>query len=93
MLLTDLYRGVVFLVCLASFVILMFRFVRHRKKWNAKTRDYWYALSMWSFAGMVIAFEGIRQHTPFGVRILVVSVAALVSLFGLRRRGSWGAGD
>ncbi len=88
---TDVYRVMVILVCALSLVILTKRFIKNRKHWNAKTRDYWYALTMWSFTGVVIGVEGIRQGTPFNVRIVFVSVAALVSLFGLRRRGSWGS--
>lgn len=84
-------RVAIFVMCAGSVLTLLMRFKNNRDNWNAKTRDYWYALVSWSVAGMVIAVEGIRHDTPFGVRTVFVTVSAVVSLIGLRRKGDWGS--
>lgn len=89
----DYYRLAILIVCVICTVMLTNRFIRHRKAWNSKTIDYWYSMMMWSIAGSVIAVEGIRLDSPFSVRTVFVSLAAVVSLRGLMRKGSWGHDD
>lgn len=86
----DIWRIVVFLVCLICMVVLGNRFRRNSKDWNAKTKDYWWSLMCWSTAGVVVAFQGFVQHVGLTPVLLFVTLAALVSLNGLRRSGAWG---
>lgn len=86
----TIWRVLVFVICLSSFVILCNRFRKNRKQWTAKTRDYWYAQTMWSFAGAVIPLEGILRHGSFRISLVFVTAAVIVNLIGLRRKGSWG---
>jgi hypothetical protein len=85
------WRAVVGIVCLLSFLRLLYRFALHRDEWNPKTRDYWYALTMWSFAGLALSVEALIRHSPFRYSLVFVSAAAIVSMIGLRRKGGWGS--
>ena len=89
----TLFRVIVFLISIASFICLVIGFVRHRDRWNSKTRDYWYALTMWSLVGASVTYEGIQKDTPMHYSTVFVIAAAVVSLIGFRRKGKWGSDD
>ena len=72
--------------------ILGRRFGKKGADWNAKTRDYWFALVMWSVAGVAMSLEGILRNSVPGTRLLFICLASLVTLRGLLRRGTWGDG-
>jgi hypothetical protein len=87
---TDAWRLGLFVVTLSSLILLTCRVCRHGKNWNPKTKDYWFALVMWSLAGLVVSIEGVIRDSTFGMRLVFVTAAALVTLNGLRRKGAWG---
>lgn len=84
------FRLVLGIICTIEFFILIGKFVMYRKQWNTKTRDYWYALTMWAFATACANFESIIRGLPGRYTIILTIAAATVTLIGLRRRGSWG---
>lgn len=86
----DWLRLLIFVACTSCLIFLAIRFVKRRKDWNAKTRDYWFAMTTWSLAGAAIGVQGIYEHIPISPRTVLVTVAALVTLNGLRRQGGWG---
>lgn len=89
----DYLRLVIFLICLVCSVMLIIRWGRHRKHWNEKTLDYWYAMIMWSIAGCSFGLEGILRDRPFGPSTVLVCCAAVTSLKGLLQNGEWGWED
>lgn len=71
--------------------ILGQRFSKSGADWNVKTKDYWFALVMWSVAGSALAIEGIFRDSSPGARLVFLFIASAVTLKGLLRRGSWGS--
>lgn len=90
MVLVIVWRIFLLTICCISFLVLMNRFRTRRQKWNTKTRDYWYALTMWSFAGIIATGESIARGIPFRYGIVFTSAAAIATFFGVMRPGSWG---
>lgn len=88
-----LWRICIFTISLVSFVILCNRFRVNRDSWTNKTRDYWYAQTMWSIAGASIGIEGLISHPPFIFSRVFITAAIIVNLIGLRRKGPWGTNN
>lgn len=86
-------RIILLATCLVSFVILCNRYRLNSEQWSNKTRDYWYAQTMWSLAGIAIPIEGIYRDTPWRYSFIFIMAAAIVNLIGLRRRGPWGTNN
>lgn len=86
----DIWRLALLVVCVGCIGLLAVRMKTNGRNWNPKTRDYWFALLMWCIAGVVLAVEGIIRDSIFSIRLVFVTAAALVTLNGLRRKGSWG---
>lgn len=86
-----LWRFSILLVSCASVFFLLRRFYKFHDSWNTKTRDYWYALFMWSISGVGVALEGILRQSPFRFVLVIITAAAIVTLIGVIRRGTWGS--
>ena len=87
----DGFRLLVLFLCIACSVGLIYRTVRPPSPdWNSKTKDYWFALFMWSLAGSAATIETLINNEPFTVRLAFIFVASVVCLNGLRQKGSWG---
>ena len=86
----DYLRFILLLACCVSFVMLVHKYLGHRKYWNMKTKDYWYALLMWSIAGISYGTEGIVRDRPLGPTLVFVFAAAVVSVKGVLKKGAWG---
>lgn len=84
-------RIAVAMVCLFSLVALLVRFKQNSSDWNVKTKDYWYALLMWSLSGLVLAIQGLLESRLITPAIVFATAAALVTGKGLHRKGSWGS--
>lgn len=89
----DWWRALLFLICVASLVLLGLRYFGNRECWNEKTKDYWYSMVMWTLAGLTISIEGVVRDSPLGVRLVIVTAASLVSLKALAKKGPWGGSD
>lgn len=89
----DFWRVGIILVCAGCLWFLLQRYRHNSSTWNEKTRDYWFSLVMWSLAGAVLAIQGMILNFPFGPGLVFVTMAALVSLKGLLKRGEWGGSD
>lgn len=77
------------LLCLAKLVV---RYRQQSDGWNVKTKDYWFALTMWSLAGCVFTVQGITLDRPFTPGFVFMTSAILVTGKGLYRKGAWGNG-
>ena len=89
----DAFRLLIFIVCVICLVLLAYQFFKRRALWNPKTRDYWFALVMWSVAGVVIGADGLFHDRALNPRTILVTIAALATLNALHRKGKWGADD
>lgn len=87
----DLVRVLAFFISVYCVVILLLRWKRDSKDWNVKTRDYWYALFMWSLAGCVFTVQGVALDRPFTPGFVFLTAAVLVTGKGLHRKGEWGS--
>lgn len=89
---TNWVRLFCFFVSAYSFVFLL---VRYRagggREWNVKTKDYWFALVMWSLSGCVFTIQGIVLNRPLTPGFVFLIAAILVTGKGLSRKGDWGA--
>lgn len=86
-------RIIIFVVCAISFVLLIKRFRTSSSTWNPKTRDYWYALTMWTFAAAAANLESVVRHLTGRYSIVFTAMAAFTTLSGVLRKGSWGGPD
>jgi hypothetical protein len=86
-------RVILLVVCSLSLLILCNRYRLNRAEWTQKTRDYWYAQTMWSVAGIAIPVEGIARGTAWRYSFVFIMAAAIVNLIGLRRKGPWGTNN
>jgi hypothetical protein len=86
----DYLRMLNLLVSATCIYLLSHRFAKKSNSWNSKTRDYWFALVMWSVAGAALSIEGIIRDSPSGARLVFILSAAIATLVGLLRKGSWG---
>lgn len=86
----DFLRVVIFAVSLYSVVYLLRRFPQSGQSWNPKTKDYWFALLMWSIAGCAFTIQGVILDRPFTPATVFLSAAVLVTGRGLHRKGGWG---
>lgn len=86
----QIWRILIFITCLITFCLLLRSSLLNRESWNSKTRNYWYALTMWTVSGMSLSFEGFLRQRPLSVSLAVVTAATLVSFFGTVQRGEWG---
>jgi hypothetical protein len=76
-----------------SFLILLNRFRVGRSDWNTKTRDYWYALTMWTFAASCGTIESLIRGLSIRYSIVLSIAAAATTLSGVLRKGTWGGED
>ena len=88
----DVVRVVAFFVSLFSLAKLIIRYQQSRNEWNVKTKDYWFALLMWSLAGCVFTVQGITLDYPFTPGFVFLTAAILVTGKGLHQKGTWGSG-
>lgn len=86
----DVVRFVAFFVSLYSAGCLLVKYHRHHKTWNTKTKDYWFALLMWSFAGAEFCIQGIGLDRPFTPATVFLVAAILVTGKGVHQKGDWG---
>lgn len=87
----DAVRAIAFFVSLYCLVKLIVRYKQNESSWNVKTKDYWFAMVMWSLAGCVFAAQGIALDRPFTPGFVFMSAAILVSGKAMFRKGSWGS--
>jgi hypothetical protein len=86
----DFVRGVGFCVSIFCVAVLLIRWRQKSAGWNEKTKDYWYALLMWSLAGCVFTVQGIVLDRPFTPGFVFLIAAILVTGKGLHQKGDWG---
>lgn len=89
----TIVRIILLVVAASAFFILLNRFRVGRQDWNAKTRDYWYALTMWTFASGCGTAESLYRQLPGRYSIVLSVAAAVVTLTGVLRKGTWGGSD
>jgi hypothetical protein len=89
----SIVRIILLVVCAVSFVLLINRWRNNHATWNTKTRDYWYALTMWTFASAAANLEGLIRHLPGRYSVVFSAMAGLVTLSGVLRKGDWGGRD
>lgn len=91
----DLVRLGIFLLSLWCCFALLRSWRRNaeRQHWTPKTKDYWYALLMWTIVGMVVPVQAIILNRPFTPATVVIIAAVLVTGKGLKQKGSWGGSD
>lgn len=58
--------------------------------WNTKTKDAWYAVFMWSVAGVVLPIQGILLDRPLTAGYLIIFAATMVTGKFLHTKGPWG---
>ena len=76
-----------------ALVLLLRRFAQHRREWNVKTRDYWFALCTWCVVGIFFAMESIAFDYPMGSRVILSFLAAVITLKGVCSHTAWGANE
>lgn len=87
----DYVRAFAFFVSLYCLVFLVLRYFQtDGKNWNVKTKDYWFALVMWTLSGCVFTIQGITLDRPFTPGFVFLTAAILVTGKGIRRKGEWG---
>lgn len=89
----DWWRALNMAVCMACVIVLGRRFVKNHHDWNTKTRDLWFALVLWSVAGISLSLEAILQDLSFTPRVEFLFVASVVTLKGVARKDAWGGHD
>lgn len=87
----DSWRVLVAVSCTWALWILHTRFIKHGESWNPKTRDYWFSLVMWCLAGLVLSIQNVFLNAPLGPSLVFSTMAAMVTIRGLCRKGEWGA--
>lgn len=86
----DFVRVLAFFISVFCLVKLGIRYQQAGRNWNVKTKDYWFALVMWSLAGCVFTVQGVVLDRPFTPGFVFLTAAILVTGKGLARKGSWG---
>lgn len=86
----DYLRVITLLVSLYACVTLIRRWRQHNDAYNTKTKDYWYALFMWTIVGIVVPIQAMTLDRPFTPATVVITAAVLTTAKGLHTRGSWG---
>lgn len=81
------FDAVLSLYCMYA---LIRRYRDKGKTWNRKTRDYWYALLVWSAAGLSIAIQGVFFDLPITPSLVLLTAASLTAAKGVSTKGSWG---
>lgn len=89
----DYLRVGVLLLSLWCCLTLIRRFRLNNTKWTTKTKDYWYALLMWTFVGITFSIQGIAFDRDLSPALIVVTAAVMVTGKGLNKKGSWGGED
>lgn len=87
----DFVRVIAFCVAVYSFVTLINRFRKSGSDWNTKTKDYWYALTMWSLAGSVLTVQSILLDRPFTPGFVFLITGILVTGKGVHNKSDWGS--
>lgn len=86
----DWVRILVILTNAYNAWVLLSKWQEYSIEWNNKTRDYWYCLLMWVFAGLIVSVQGIYFDRPFTPGVVFVTAATLATARGLYRPGAWG---
>lgn len=86
----DLARVAIFFTCFLCLFVLILRFWQEGQNWNTKTKDYWFALLMWTLSGCIFSIQGVALDRPFTPGFVFLVAAALVTSKGLFRKGRWG---
>lgn len=89
----DILRTLAFFVSIYCVIVLAIHYKRDGRNWNVKTKDYWFALMMWSLAGCVFAGQGVVLDRPFTPGFVFLTAAVLVTGKGLARKGPWGSDE
>lgn len=90
--LIDVLRVITFLVSVYSATTLLIRYKQNHHAWNTKTKDYWYALFMWSLAGAEFCIQGIALDRPLTPATVFMIAAVLVTGKGVHNKSGWGNG-
>lgn len=80
------WRIFLLLVCLVALLLLVRKFRSTHATWDSKTRAYWYALVMWTFASLASVSESLYRHLPYKYSIVLSTSAALATLVGAIRK-------
>lgn len=91
--LSDWIRLIMFGLCFYNLTYLILMFSWWRQEWNAKTRDYWFVLTLWTLTGTVGSIEGVLRDVEGGYRVSFALAATLATTVGLSRKGPWGSGS
>lgn len=78
-------------ICSISIWLLGQSWFFNHTHWNAKTTDYWYALTSWCIAGIVLCIEGIYNDFEFGPRSVFVIMASCITLKAVVSKDRWGS--
>jgi hypothetical protein len=89
----DFLRVGIFLLSLWCMWTLILRKRQYGDDWTTKTLDYWYAMLMWTFVGVVTGIQGVYLDRPPSPALAAVTAAVLVTGNGLRKKGAWGGTD
>jgi hypothetical protein len=91
----DLLRVGMFLLSLGCTVTLLLKWRRYSESqsWTSKTKDYWYSMFMWSIVGQVTSIQSIYLDRPLTPATVTILAAVLVTVNGLRKKGTWGGKD
>lgn len=86
----DYVRVLLIGILIYSLLVLTIRFRAQHKTWNDKTKDYWYAMTMWCLTAGVLLVQGIALNLGFTPGFVLLVSATLVTGRGLHRKGDWG---
>lgn len=75
----DWWRIFNAIVCCLCLFMLLNRWRVQRSEWATQKIDFWFALCVWNFTGLVSSVEGVLQDLDLGTRVLLVTAGALVT--------------
>lgn len=75
----DYWRLLNLVICLHALWGLVRVWKMRDAPWNKRDTDAWYVLCLWTFTGLVSSIEGVAQDGELGVRVVLVSIGALVT--------------
>ena len=86
----DYLRLFNFVACVSCLLILLLRFKKFHHQYNEKTRDYWFALTTWTVAGLVGSLASVLLNAPTNPGTVLTTAAVLASIKGALSRSAWG---
>lgn len=75
----DVVRIFLFWMSIVSVILLLIQIREHGNEWSVRTKDGWFALLMWSMAGVVLTMQGIVLNRPFTPGFVFIAAAILVT--------------